>query len=261
MKKSGLWVKVFNLQHKHDYIIDLFKRASGGGRLLEAGAREGNISKKLLENGFTPIAVDINMPENAIREFPWVKANLNHGLPFKDKSFDLISCTNTIEYLEDDLHFIRESYRILSDKGKLLIGTPNLLNLQSRISLCLTGFFRFSGRPYDELHQGVFGERRWNLRSYYQLRAHLHRNGFRIISASSGEYSNKAMLFFPLSLLIYLITHRAFNKEKDPVQRERNKEILRHVMSLDLLFGKYLYLLAEKDPSYLKHRWPDGRNV
>jgi len=56
---------------------------------------------------------------------------------------------------------------------------------------------------------------------------------------------------------IYMITLRAFRKEKNPIQRERNKEILRHVMSPDLLFGKHLYLLAEKDPLYLKHKWPN----
>lgn len=260
MKRNGLLGKIFNLQHRYDWIVDLFKSVAEKGLLLEAGAREGNISSKLRKNGFDVVAADIHIPHNAHREFPWVKTNLNQNFPFKNESFELISCTNTIEYLEDDLHFIRECYRVLRDKGKLLIGTANLLNLQSRVCLCLTGFHRFSGRPYDEMHDGIFGERRWNLKSYYQLRVHLHRNGFRIIRAASGEYSNKAMFFFPLSLFLYLIARYAFHKEKDPGQRERNKEIFRHVMSPDLLFGKHLYLLAERDPSYLKHKWPDYDN-
>lgn len=252
MRQRGRVAKVFNLAHKHDYIVDLFKTVAATGRLLEAGAREGNIAKRLLANGYDPVAADIHIPGNAHREFPWVRVNLNRGLPFKDESFDLVSCTNTIDYLEDDLHFIRESYRVLRTKGKLLIGTANLLNLQSRVSLCLTGFYRFHGRPYDEVHEGVFGERRWNLKSYYQLRAHLHRNGFRILRVSSGEYSNKAMVFFPLAFVLPLIAIRALRREKDPLQRERNKEVLRHVMSADVLFGKYLYVLAEKDSGYVK---------
>jgi SAM-dependent methyltransferase len=204
MKRDGTLAKVLNLRHRYDWVLGLFKSVAERGLLLEAGAREGNISRKMQENGFNVIAADINIPRHAHRQFPWVQANFNDDLPFKDESFDLISGTNTIEYLEDDLKFIRECYRTLKDKGKLLIGTANLLNLQSRVCLCLIGFHRFSGRPYDEVHDGVFGERRWNIKSYYQLRAHLHRNGFRVIRVASGEYSNKAMFFFPIYIYIFI---------------------------------------------------------
>jgi hypothetical protein len=91
-----------------------------------------------------------------------------------------------------------------------------------------------------------------NPQNYYQLRFNLHRNGFRIIGVTTHEFSNKAMAFFPAFPFIYMATYRAFKREKKLHQRERNKEIFQHVMSADLVFGKQLFVLAEKDPRYQK---------
>jgi hypothetical protein len=65
-------------------------------------------------------------------------------------------------------------------------------------------------------------------------------------------FSNTAMLFFPIYPFIYLSTHRAFGRERNALQRERNREIFRHVMSADLIFGKKLFVLAEKEPTHQK---------
>lgn len=133
-----------------------------------------------------------------------------------------------------------------------MIETPNILNLQSRIANLLVGFYRFNGRPYDEVSDHLAGEHRMNLQNYYQLRFDLHRNGFRIIDVTTHEFSNKAMMFFSIYPFIYMATYRAFKREIRPYQRKRNKEIFHHVMSSDIIFGKQLFLLAEKDPSYQK---------
>jgi hypothetical protein len=45
----------------------------------------------------------------------------------------------------------------------------------------------------------------------------------------------------------------SFRRDTDALQQEKNKQILKHVMSADLLLGKQLYILAVKDPSYVKH--------
>jgi 2-polyprenyl-3-methyl-5-hydroxy-6-metoxy-1,4-benzoquinol methylase len=254
MNFKNLVIKASGCKHRHDKVIEIVDAFARKGRLLDAGAREGNISRKLYENGFDVVAADINVLDSAFRTIPWIIANFNHPLPFKNQSFDVVTSSNTIEYLEDQYGFIRECYRVLRREGLLLIETPNILNLQARIAICLTGFHRFSGIPYDEVSEGVFGERRWNLKSYFQLRAILHRNGFRIILATTHEFSNKAMFLFPLSLYLSRMAHHAFRRERNPIQRERNNEILKHVMSADLILGKQLYILAVKDPSYVKHK-------
>ena len=86
------------------------------------------------------------------------------------------------------------------------------------------------------------------------LRVNLHRNGFRVIHCSTHCYSNTALSFFWLTPLTYVFTSRGFKRERRPEQVLRNREIFRHVLSGDMLFGKKLFVVAEKEPAYVKAR-------
>jgi hypothetical protein len=46
---------------------------------------------------------------------------------------------------------------------------------------------------------------------------------------------------------MWLYTRLAFRKEKDPAQKERNKEILSILLSPAVLFGECLMLIARKE--------------
>ena len=253
MSLRSLIIKVFGLQHPHDKVVEIFSRFGSQGKLLDVPAGSGVISEKLKKAGFNVVAADIDPQLFCIQETTCEKADLNQDLPFRDETFDFILCSNGIEHLEDPFHFVRECFRTLKPKGKLLLTTPNLLNLKSRVANLLTGFNLFTGRPQNEVDE-YLGGMHIHLTDYYELRINLHRNGFRILEATTHSYSNRAMLFIFLYPFIYLTTWRAFEREKHPSQKEKNGEIFRDVMSADLIFGKKLFLLAEKDPRYIKGR-------
>lgn len=253
MNLKKLVVKILGLQHPHEKVVEIFDGFSLRGKLLDAPAGEGEISHKLKEVGFDVVAADINPQLFCVQGIRCEKADLNQNLPFPDATFDFILCANGIEHLEDPFHFVRECYRILREEGKLLITTPNILNLKSRVANLLLGFNLFTGRPYNEVDHYLGGDH-IHLTNYYELRINLHRNGFRILEAITHSFSNRAMLFVFLYPFIYLTTWRAFQRERNPNQKEKNREIFRHVMSTDLIFGKKLFLLAEKDPGYIKGR-------
>jgi len=65
----------------------------------------------------------------------WAKS-LPSELP--DKSMDLILCVEVIEHLQDDQlsGLLREAHRLLRDKGKLVITTPNKENLEGNKTIC-----------------------------------------------------------------------------------------------------------------------------
>jgi len=113
------------------------------------------------------------------------------------------------------------------------------------------GFATFHDRPQNEVDD-YKGGGHINMVSYFDLRVNLHRNGFKIISVCTHMYSKTAIIFSPLIPLIYAMTYRSFMREKDKRQKKRNMEILKHALSADLLFGKKLFVLAEKDPQFLK---------
>src|SRR4030042_5380893 len=119
-------------------ILENFGR--GRGTILDAPAGSGEISKKLQDAGFDVFAADI-APE--LFNLPGVhceKVDLNINLPYEDEFFDYILSSNGIEHLEDQYTFVRECYRILKPHGKLLISTPNILNLKARVANFLLGF-------------------------------------------------------------------------------------------------------------------------
>jgi len=253
MNLKKLMVKILGLQHPHDKVVEIFNRFGSQGKLLDAPAGPGIISQKLKEAGFDVAAVDINPHFFCIPGMSCEKADLNFDLPFSDGTFDYVLCSNGIEHLENPVLFIRECFRILEERGKFLISTPNILNLKSRVANLLVGFNLFTGRPSNEVDDYLGGEH-IHLANYYELRTHLHRNGFRILEVTTHCYSHRAMLFAPLYPMVYLATWRAFQRERNPNQKEKNRGIFRDVMSADLIFGKKLFLLAEKDPRYIKGR-------
>ncbi len=236
----------------HNMIIEILKNHGGkSGRILDAPAGSGAISKKLRDAGFEVYAADI---ASELFKLPGVhceKVDLNQSLPYRDEFFDYILNSNGIEHLEDQYTFVRECYRILKPHGKLLISTPNILNLKARVANFLLGFPTFHDRPQNEVDEYEGGGHINNV-SYFDLRINLHRNGFKIILVKTHLYSMTALFFSLLIPFVFAATYRSFQREKNREQRARNKDILKHVLSMDLLFGKKLFVLAEKDHHFLR---------
>lgn len=67
--------------------------------------------------------------------------DLNQGaLPYPDTHFDLVTFTEVAEHLENYRAIVREIYRILKPGGVVIITTPNVLNMKSRMRFLTTGF-------------------------------------------------------------------------------------------------------------------------
>jgi SAM-dependent methyltransferase len=245
--------KFFGLQDPHQKILEIFREFDLRGTVLDTGAGPGVISSKLKAMGLDVYAADINPGLFTAEGINCIKVDLDEKMPYEDGFFDCILSSNVIEHLEDQYTFIRECYRVLRDRGKLVVSTPNVFNLKARMANLLVGSNLFTGRPQNEVDPFEGGEH-INMVNYYDLRVNLHRNGFRIIHSSTHCYSNTAMSFFWLTPLIYLFTYRGFKRERKSQQVERNREIFRHVLSADMLFGKKLFVVAEKDPTYVKTR-------
>ncbi|MBU0534991.1 class I SAM-dependent methyltransferase [Patescibacteria group bacterium] len=56
-------------------------------------------------------------------------------IPFDDATFDLLVAGEIIEHIYDTDHLLEEFYRVLKQKGKLIISTPNISSLGRRLLL------------------------------------------------------------------------------------------------------------------------------
>jgi SAM-dependent methyltransferase len=229
----------------HEKVLSLFARFPSRGRLLEIPAGEGALAWQLHKLGYTVTGGDIDPGFFKVIPLPCIYLDMNRQFPIEDEQFDFVSCIEGIEHLEDQFQFVRECYRILRPNGSLILSTPNVLNLGSRLKFLFSGFFSLVPRPINEFSLvPVFDH--INPSTYYQLRYMLHTQGFEITEVATDLVRRSAAVLYWLRPLIQLYSIRTMRKERDLQQREANRAIRRSLNSRELLLGRTLIVVARK---------------
>ncbi len=134
-----------------------------GRKLLDVGAADGLLSRKLAENGWrvTGIECDPALAQAGARYCErMVVANLDREVPDIDAVFDVIVYGDILEHLADPLRVLTElNGRFLASDGFVVISVPNVAHLMIRLSL-LVGRFEYIDRGIlDHGHLRFFTER------------------------------------------------------------------------------------------------------
>jgi SAM-dependent methyltransferase len=219
-------------------------RSRPGCSVLEAPCGEGMLSLALQEKGINLSAVDIDESAGTHLGAAFQKTDLNTKLPFPDRTFDIVVSVEGIEHLENPHSFLRELNRVLKDDGRLILTTPNIVSLRSRVRFLGSGFFHRDSMPLNETKR--HGLHHIGLRSFPQLRYDLHTLGFHIDEVAATHTKPVSYLYAMFIPWMFLYTLIAFRKEKDRIQKKRNREILRTLYSGALMFGENLLLVARK---------------
>jgi SAM-dependent methyltransferase len=122
-------------------------------RVVELFAGEGAFSFRLNQEGYAVVASDINPSTFAVPQVPFHVLDLEN--PFAEKlGFGLYDCVvalEGIEHLANPWQFLRECRGLLKDGGILVLSSPNVECLLSRIIFLMTGglltFDRTMERP------------------------------------------------------------------------------------------------------------------
>jgi len=217
------------------------KEAGRTKRVLDLSCGDGGTARLLSENAFQVVATEYDHPPflgNHILRVGGV--NLNEPLPFKTGIFDGVNLTEVPRLL-------REIGRVLKVGGVVVISTPNVLNVLSRLRFLFTGFVRGRVRPVHYT-RGPGRAPNIYLIHFYELYYLLFHYGFVVEELKRTQVKFAPVFFAPfLYPFMWLFSLEAvIRAEKDPRQRRINWQILRYFFSAPLLFSDNIVVKARK---------------
>ncbi|MCX7927089.1 MAG: class I SAM-dependent methyltransferase [Candidatus Omnitrophica bacterium] len=218
------------------------------GKILDIGTGDGEYAKQLYDMGFEVVACDIDNSRFKYLDYlPFRKCDITKVLPFADESFDIVLLVEVIEHLRNPYEVLQNIHRVIKPNGFLIISTPNILSIKSRIRYLLEGNYEYFREPPLEQSRNpkanIFNLHIFAYR-YHELEYLLCNSGFKIDEIFTSVYEGYWAL--PLVPFIVLQTSlkamRAKLKGAD-VDYNRIKNI---ILSKELLFGRHLILKVQK---------------
>ncbi len=190
---------------------------------------------------------------HTLMQLPDVKvhvADLNHQpLPFAAQSFDLVTCTEVIEHLEHYRETLREMHRVLKPGGRVVLTTPNILNLKSRVRFFVYGFHNLFG-PLHARESALHSTGgHINPVSYFYLAHSLLDAGFDDIKLSIDKKQGTSLFWLVLFYLpIRFFSHLTTRKEKSKYLTidQHNESYVKQINSLDVLTGRTIVVGSSK---------------
>ena len=243
-------------ENRYRQLVELLAERPAG-RLLDIPAGACPLRQDALRLGYDVVAVDL-FPGDG---FVGVRADACEPFPFADESFDVVVSMEGIEHFENQTAFLRECARVLRPGGWLLLTTPNILHLNSRVAGFLTGqrllkqgfvneFATRRGRAENRTYHGhAF------LIDVFRLRYLLRVVGMQLRQVRANRLSPSSLFLAPLVPFIGLATWYTLRSGRRRLRRRSRtmppaaveQELSKLARNPAVLFGKGLIVVAEKE--------------
>ena len=217
----------------HDAAFRVLQAHTGtpqGICVVDIGAGMGAFSRRLLTAGYSVLACDLYPEFFRVPEITCLPVTLSGELPYAEHSADVAVALELFEHIDGHETLLNEIHRVLKPGGTLLLTTPNILNLKSRISFLMTGFL-YNFPPLDPeiqdpVHQHIspfsLDRYRWRLRQ----------SGFELGSVSVDRYRLSSRIWAFLIPLIRLVTWRAARRSSGVRMQNMTRILLGRILIL-----------------------------
>lgn len=235
--------------------------------VVDCPAGNGVTTKILRDIGSKPVAYDLFPEYFNLEGVECERANVLDKLPMVDKCADVVICQEGIEHFSDQIKPLKEFNRILKEKGRLLITTPNYSNIRSKLSYLFAESERYSTlMPPNEIDSIWMSKQEIISEIYYghiflvgaqKLRVMGKIAGFRIRKVIFTRAKTTSIIllpfFYPLVLFFnYLAYFKSLRKRsKEGVDaKEVYKEQLKLNLSAKLLVASHIVIEFEKEADH-----------
>ncbi|MDT8375796.1 MAG: class I SAM-dependent methyltransferase [Mariprofundaceae bacterium] len=222
------------------------------GRYLDIGSGTGALIR-LIRESLPDLESSVCDYSDRFMKIPGQKVDiidLNDGhLPYDDNSFELVTFTEVAEHLENHRAILREIYRVLKPEGLLVITTPNILNIKSRLRFFLYGFWNFFG-PMPVGHdspESTMGH--ITPLSYFYLGHTLLETGFGRLKCGFDKYFARSiipLILFYLPIRLYARMRVRWESRKHKSIDDSNIELIKPLNTWQMLLGRSIVVSARK---------------
>ncbi len=229
-----------------DAVIRKFKELPKG-KILDLGCGDGDYSVALKDLGFDVVAGDIDKERFRYNgKIPFEYCDITKEMPFQGKAFDYVLLMEVVEHLRNPYEVLPEISRIIKIGGSLILSTPNILNLKSRLRFLFEGAYEyFREAPLDQCRNPK--EKIFNLHllpyRYQELEYLLAASGFKVKSVFTSIYEGCGMFFLAPLIRMQARLKSRRSKKKGGIDYARINKI---ICSDEVIYGRHLIIQAEK---------------
>ena len=219
--------------------------------VLDIGAGRGELLALLSQTtSIAAKACDYHVDRFALEDIDIVRVDVNREpLPYADQSFDVVCCSEVIEHVENFRELLRQAHRVLKPGGVLVVTTPNVLNLKSRVRYLVCGFpSLFGPLPVKNENRASTGGHITPIPYFYLAHALLDADFVDIELTTDKHQSTSRALNFVLAPLLALGWKRFMRRESRVFQTidATNEVHVRQHRSRELILGRTVVCSARR---------------
>ena len=145
---------ILTVDLRYKKVRNFVRNQGSGKKILDVGCADGALLEPLiLENDIYGIEISEHLCEKAKKRGLRVLAtDLEKGIPFESKTFDIVVAAEILEHVENTDFFLSECNRVLKPDGKIILSVPNINNIFSPFIMLFFDYPPTSSSRYRSPH-------------------------------------------------------------------------------------------------------------
>lgn len=218
--------------------------------IIEISCGKGHLLKDLKDDGYDVLGTNYSDYVDVEKDIKIINGiDITNPVGLSERKFKCVILSESIQNICNHYKVFQEIEKIIQDDGTIIITTPNINNIKSRLHFLFTGFFKIKWNfigfdvPYEESF------------CYHNHPVHIPTDIYYILKSNLEPVSvcgfNKKIksifLYMLLAIPILIMTKYNIKKKEPYLSRSHYSQELSEIMtSFDILTSERLCLVLKK---------------